>query len=227
MGSCLAVEVREQPAQYYDRSGQPRHTVVRQRNKSAYRRSDESSLYRPRSRLSIRHDDYRSQDDFRVFDTRQDDYNDQYRSPAQAEYRNERRFVPLPPPAPPPQLIQNDPFRNNNLLELGGMVELGGHQPNNHNEIQIIDNPVEIVPRPPRSHRGHRQMVVHPSRRGGQDRRYYDDSDDDSWVERRPRSGYSDDFGIEVYRSGRRRSSRRRSRSRSRSRSRNNSRYHR
>ena len=220
MGSCLAVEVREQPAPYYGRSGQPRHTVVRQKNKSAYRISDESSLYRPRSRLSVRRDDYRSQDDFRTFDNRQDDYNDHYRSPAQAEYRNDRPFEPLPPPVPPVPLIHDDHFRNNNLQD-HGIVDLGVHQPNHHNEIPMIDDPVEVIRRSPQTHRGRRQMVVHSSRRGGHERRYYDDSDDDSWVERSPRSGYSDDSWVEVYRPGRRRSSRRTSRSR------NNSRYHR
>ena len=215
MGSCLAIEVREQPAPYYDRSGQPRHVVVREKDKSIYRRSDESSLYRPRSRLGGRHDVYRSYDDFRDFGNRRDDYDDRYRSPAQAGYGNDRPFQPLPPPAPPMPLIHDDPFRNNNPHDVG-IVDLGGHQPNNHNDIQVIDdNPVEIIPRSPRSDRGRRQMVVHSStRRRANERRYYDDSDDDSWVERSPRTRYSDDSRVEVYRPARRGSSRRRSWSR-------------
>jgi len=275
MGNCLAVEVREEPAQSYDRSGQPRHTVVRPKNKSAYRRSDELSLYRPRSRLSIRHSDFQSQDDFRGFGSPQYDYNDQYRSSAQAEHRNDQRFEPLPPPVPLAPLVHNepfrnngpfrnnepfrnndpfrnnepfrnndpfqnndpfrnndpfqnndpfrnndpfqnnDPFRNNDPHDLGGIVDLRGHQPYNHNnEIQVIEEPAEIVRRSPRSNRGRRQIVVHSSRRSGHERRYYDDSDDDSWGRRSPTIRYSDVSWGETYRPRRQRSSRRRSRSR-------------
>jgi hypothetical protein len=261
MGNCLAVEVREEPVQSYDRPSQPRHTIVRQNRKSAYRRSDELGLYRPRSRLSIRHSDFQSQDDFRGFGSPQYDYNDQYRSSAQAEHRNDQRFEPLPPPVPPAPLVynepfrnndpfrnnepfrnnpfrnnepfqnndpfrnnepfhNNDPFRNNDPHDLGGIVDLGGHQPHNHqphnhnNEIQVIEEPAEIVRRSPRSNRGRRQIVVHSSRRSGHERRYYDDSDDDSWVQRSPRIRYSDDYWGGTYRPRRQRSSRRRSRSR-------------
>lgn len=216
MGNCFAVEVREQPVQYYDESGQPRHIFVRQRNKPAYRTSDELSLYRPRSRLGIRHDDFQSQHDFRGFGDPQDDRNDQY-----------QRFEPLPPRIPLPPVIHNepfpniDPFRNNQPFPnndphgSGGIVDLGSHQPYDPNAIvQVIDEPADRVRRPSRSSRGRRQLVVHSSRRSGHNRRYYDDSDDDSWAERNPRIGYADDSWWETYRPGRRRSSRRRSRSR-------------
>ena len=153
MGSCLAVEVREPPALYYRRSGQPRPTLVRPKNKSAYRKYDDSSLYRPRFRTSFRGNNYRSPEDSRTLHTRDD-------------------------------------------------------------EIQVIDGPVETIPRWPRTDRRRRAMVVPPQPR------YYDDSDDDSWVGRRRGRRYSDDSWMEVNRPLRRRSSRRRSRSR------NNSRYY-
>jgi hypothetical protein len=216
MGNCLAVEVREQPVPYYDRSGQLRHTVVRQMSKSAHRRSDELSLYRPRSRLSIRHNDFQPQDDFRGSGR------------PQADHRNNQRFEPLPPPAPQLPMIHNPPvpppvpqapvFLNEVFHDPGPLVDLGGQQPLNHNdEIQVIDDSAEMVS--PRSNRGRRQIVPYSPRRRGRNRRYYDDSDDDSWVERSPRIRYSDDSWGEAYRPGRRPSSRRRSRSR-------NGRYH-
>jgi hypothetical protein len=206
MGTCLAVEVRAQPATYYDRYGLPRHTIVRPKNKSVYRVSDELSLYRPRSRLSIRRDDYRLQDDFRNFDNRQDDYNYHYRSPAQAGYRP---FEPLPPPVPPPPMIRNDPHEIVDLTNL----------PLN-NPIEVIEaEPGDNIRRSPHSRRGRRRTTVYSSRRGGNERRYYDDSDDDSWVQRSPRSWYSDDSSVEVIKPGRSRTRVWRSRSRNNSRS--------
>jgi hypothetical protein len=186
MGSCLVVEVREPPALYYRRSGQPRPTFVRPENTSAYR----------------------SPEDFRTFHTRDDDYyNDQHRSPTRFRYPNERPFEPLPPrilpPPVPPAPVPPTPICNN-----------GDHQANPHNEIQVIDGPVETIPRWPRTNRRRRALVAPP-----QPRRY-DDSDDDSWVGGRRGRRYSDDSWMEVNRPLRLRSSRRRSRSR------NNSRYY-
>lgn len=209
MGSCLVVEVRE-PALYYRRSGQPCPTLVRPKNKSTYRKYDDSSLYRPRFRTSFRGNNYRSSADFRTFHTRDDhNYNDQYRSPTRFRYPNERPFEPLPPPVPPPT-----PFYNNGDFRYNNSHDLGGYQANPYDEIQVIDGPVETIPRWPRTDRRRRAMVVPPQPR------YYDDSDDDSWVGRRRGRRYSDDSWMEVNRPLRRRSSRRRSRSR------NNSRYY-
>lgn len=246
MGTCLAVEVRDRPAQYYNRSGQPRHSVVREKNKPAYWRLGESSLYRPRSRLSIRHGDYRSQDDFRMFDRRQDDYISRYRSPTRAPYPNYRRFEPLPPLVPPAHLVHSDPFRHNdpyrtsNLYQNDGpfrnnapfqtnnpfqnthscnaVTERGSYRPNSRNGVQVIDEPVMIVPQPPRSYRGRLQLDAYSSRRGSHGRRRYDDSDDDSWNERSPRKRYSNDSWAEVYPPLSRRSHARTNRSRTNSR---------
>lgn len=214
MGNCLAIEVREQPARYYG-SDEPRHVVVRQKNKSAYRRSNEWSVYQPRSRPGTRRDDFRSQDDFGSFETQQTDYEEYYRSPSPAEYR---RFEPLPPPVPPAPVIHNDHFPTNNPHDHGGIVNLGGHPPLDPNEILPIEQPPEIIRRSPRPPRGRRQIVVHSSRRGNSAGRYYDGSDGSSWDERGYRSGHSDDGWVEAYRPGRRHSSRRRSRSRNTSR---------
>jgi hypothetical protein len=216
MGSCLAVEVREPPALYYRRSGQPRPTLVRPKNKSAYRKYDDSSLYRPRFRTSFRGDNYRSPEDFRTFHTREDDYHsDQCCSPTRFSYPNERPFEPLPPPVPPPT-----PFYSNGDFRYNNSHDLGGYQAKPHDEIQVIDGPVETMPRWPCTDRRRRAMVVAPQPKLANGLKYYDDSDDDSWVDRRRERRYSDDSWVEVNRPLRRRSSRRRSRSR------NNSRYY-
>lgn len=213
MGNCLAVEVRETPSQ-----GSGRHTVVREKDKSAYRYSDESTVYRPRS-SSVRHYDYQPRDDFVPFESTRYDDSTHHRTPIRPEHRTNNTFEPLPPPIPLQQpLIHNNYGRNDNPNGIE-ILDLGGGRSNHHDEIQILDDPVSIVPRSPRSRTRNRQMVVHSSKRGGKSRKYYDDSDDDSWVERRPRSGYADDSRVEVYRPGRR-STRKRSRSR-------NSRYYR
>jgi hypothetical protein len=216
MGSCLAVEVREPPALYYRRSGQPRPTLVRPKNKSAYRKYDDSSLYRPRFRTSFRGDNYRSPEDFRTFHTREDDYHgDQCCSPTRFSYPNERPFEPLPPPVPPPT-----PFYSNGDFRYNNSHDLGGYQANPYNEIQAIGGPVETIPRWPRTDRRRGAMVVPLQPKRANDLRCYDDSDDDSWVGRRRGRRYSDDSWMEVNRPLRRRGSRKRSRSR------NNSRYY-
>jgi hypothetical protein len=217
MGSCLAVEVRERPALYYRRSGQPRPTLVRPKNKSAYSKYDDSSLYRPTFHTSFRGNNYRSPEDFRTFHTRDDDdyYNDQFRSPTQFRYPNERPFEPLPPPVPPPT-----PFYNNGDFRHNNSHDLGGYQAKPHDEIQVIDGPVETMPRWPCTDRRRRAMVVAPQPKLANGLKYYDDSDDDSWVDRRRERRYSDDSWVEVNRPLRRRNSLRRSRSR------NNSRYY-
>jgi hypothetical protein len=207
MSSCLAVEVHEPLTLHYRRSGQPRPTLVRLKNKSAYREYDDSSLYRPRFRTSFQGNNYRPPEDFRTFHIRDDDYyNDQYHSPTRSRYANERPFEPLPPPVPPPT-----PFYNN-----------GDFRYNSHDldEIQVIGSLVETIPRWPRTDRRRRAMVVPSQPKRANDLRYYDDGDDDSWVGRRRGRRYSDDSWMEANRPLGRRGSRRRSRSR------NNSRYY-
>jgi len=191
--------------------------LVRPKNKSAYRKYDDSSLYRPRFRTSFRGNNYRSSEDFRTFQTRDDYYNDQYRSPSRFRYPNERPFEPLPPPIPPTPFYNNGDFRYNNSHDLGG------YQANPYDEIQVIDDPVETIPCWPRTDRRRRAMMVPPQPKRANDLRYYDDSDDNSWVGRRRGRRYSDDSWMEANRPLKRRSSRS---SRRRSRSRNNSRYY-
>jgi hypothetical protein len=84
----------------------------------------------------------------------------------------------------------------------------------------VIEDPVEPIPRWPRTDRRRRARVVPPQLKRANDLRYYDDSDDDSWVGRSRGRRYSDDSWMEVNRPLRRRSSRRRSRSR------NNNKYY-
>lgn len=211
MGSCLAVEVRED---YLQGSGLPvRHSVVREKDKML---SDESAIYRPRS-SSVRHDDVRRTNKFIPFeDTRQEE-NESYRAPVRFEQSSQKPFEPLPPPLPPAPMIHNNARWNSDPHGME-VLDTGGHRPNNHNGIQIIGDSLDLSPRAPRSHKPNRRMVVHSSGKQGRTRKYYDDSDDDSWVESRPKIRYPDDAQVEVYRPGRRRTGRQRSRSRSRSR---------
>ena len=207
MGSCLAVEVvRDEPS--HGSAHQARPVFVREKG----RRSDESSIYRPRS-SSVRRHDHQPRERSDPFENPR--YEDNTRN-RKSENRNTKPFEPLPPPVPLAPFNHNHHNRNNS----GGLdiLDIGGHG-SNHDGIQIIDDFAEPLPGAHRNHRRNRRTEVHTSRRDGRNRRYYDDSDDDSRAGRRPRSGYSDDYEVEVYRPGRIRSNRRRSRSR-------NSRYY-
>ena len=231
MCNCFAdgdIEVQERPPRYVGEPRRARLSFVRDKDSKS---SDESSIYRSSATVRRddfrRRDDHRPRDDFRPFQEARNDYNVQYRSPTQPEFRGGQDFRPLPPPIPPPPMIHygGEPYRDQNLhgIEVmnGGADHRSSHRSSYHDDIRVIEEPDGAMIRMPSSRRGSR-VVVHSSRRGGRDRKYYDDSDDDSWTgqsPRSPRSVFSEDSWTESYRHGRS-SDRRRSRSRG-------SRYHR
>jgi len=214
MGTCFSVEIRDSPDQDAGNPRRGRHSVVREKNKSSFRRSDESRLYRPRSSNISRDDEFRARLDPEPFEGTRNSYEAQSRARPQSEYHGEPVFYPLPPPLPPAPAMHNHPARNSNPH---GLEILGpGERRSRQDDIQFLGEPGAVAgpPRSPHSHRSSRRVVLHPSRGRGRDMRQYEDSDEDSWVERRPRSFYSEDARPEVYRPGRTLSQRRRSRSR-------------